>query len=153
VDAEDTLMPETLYMETTGIEVIRTCSEIEQLLLKRGATEIWKGFKDGNVESIEFILPIEGRSINFKLPFRWQYIQEMARAGKTRYRKTEEEEQARKVAARLVLRWVESQFALIDTGMVKIEEVFLPYIAYEGITYFEHIQKQGGVKALSAGKK
>ncbi len=143
---------ETLYMETTGIDVIKTCAEIEKILLRHGAVEIWKGFNKGEIEGVEFVLPVEGKPINFKLPFRWQYIQEMARNGKTRYKKTEDEVQARKVAARLVLRWVESQFALIDTGMVKAEEVFLPYVAFEGITYFERIQSKGGMKALLAGK-
>jgi hypothetical protein len=34
---------------------------------------------------------------------------------------------ARRIAWRQVLRWVEAQLALIETGMVKTQEVFLPY--------------------------
>ena len=34
---------------------------------------------------------------------------------------------AKRVAWRQILRWVQAQLAMIDTGMVKSEEVFLPY--------------------------
>ena len=37
-------------------------------------------------------------------------------------------EQARRVAWRQILRWVQAQMALIEVGMVDIKEVFMPYI-------------------------
>lgn len=36
-------------------------------------------------------------------------------------------EKAERVAWRQLLRWVQAQVAMIQTGMVKSEEVFLPY--------------------------
>lgn len=143
-------MAGTLYMETTGIEVIKTCSEIEAFLLKRGVTEVWKKFNSGEVESVEFVMPIDGNELCFRLPFKWEAIQEMASKGKTRYRKTAEEPQARKVAARLVLRWVQAQFALIDTGMLEMQEVFMPYFTSgDGTTFYEYTKLKGGLIALN----
>ena len=147
-------MGQTLYMETTNVPVTKTCAEIEVYLVNHGARQVWKEF-NGNreVESLEFVMQIDEKDIYFKLPLRWQAIQKLALQGKTGLRRTREEGQARKVAARLILRWVQSQFALIDTGMVKMEEVFLPYItAPGGMTYFEQLQNSGGLLALNSGK-
>ena len=38
--------------------------------------------------------------------------------------------------------WVDSQMALLDWEMVKIEEIFLPYaVGREGKTYFEQFEQ------------
>ncbi len=147
-------MAETLYMETTSIDVAITCAKIEDILQKRGVIEVWKRFKNGQVEAIEFLMKIGEDEIPFKLPMRWQMIQVLARKGKTRYRKTGSEDQARRIGARLVLRWIEAQFALVDTGMVEAQEVFLPYmISDSGKTFYEHVITGGGLKALQAPNK
>jgi hypothetical protein len=43
-------------------------------------------------------------------------------------------EQAERVAWRQLLRWVQAQLAMIDTGMVRTEEVFMPYIVVNAAT-------------------
>lgn len=141
-------------METTNVPVTKTCAEIEVYLVNHGARQVWKEFNQNrDIESLEFVMPIKDKDVYFKLPLRWQAIQKLALQGKTGLRRTREEGQARKVAARLVLRWVQSQFALIDTGMVKMEEVFLPYItAPGGLTYFEQLETTGGLLALNSGE-
>lgn len=139
-------------METTSISVIKTCSEIEEILTKYGVTKIWKDFNNGYVEGISFILPISGNDIPFKLPFRWQSIKALAVGGKTGYKKTADEEQARRVAARMVLRWVEAQFALIEVGMAEVQEVFLPYVMVnQEQTLYNRIKESGGLLALQSG--
>ena len=40
--------------------------------------------------------------------------------------------QAVRVAWRIIKDWVEAQMALVDTSMVKTEEVFLPYMMVKG---------------------
>ena len=147
-------MAETLYMETTKIPVMKTCAQIEEILQKRGVSEVWKKFENGHIEAIEFLMKIGDDEIPFKLPMRWQTIQELARRRKTRHKKTANEDQARKIAARLILRWIEAQFALIDTGMVEMQEVFLPYVlAGSGQTFYQHLKSQGGLKALQSPGK
>jgi hypothetical protein len=60
-------------------------------------------------------------------------------------------EQAYRVAWRNILDWVQAQMALLDIGMAKMEEVFLPYVVNrEGKTLFEHYEQHGF--ALPSGK-
>ncbi len=118
----------TLYMETTTISVPRTCGEIEEVLAKMGVSQVWKAFDGGKIEAISFSIEVNGQEIYYRLPFRWREIHAMAKEGKTQYRKTADEEQARRVAARIVLRWVQAQMALVEVGMARPEEIFLPYM-------------------------
>ena len=51
--------------------------------------------------------------------------------------------QAERVAWRQLLRWVQAQLAMIETGMVKGAEVFLPYMeGRDGRTFFEEFESQ-----------
>ncbi|MDD4980682.1 MAG: hypothetical protein PHC54_05390 [Candidatus Omnitrophica bacterium] len=54
-------------------------------------------------------------------------------------------QQAKRVAWRQILRWVEAQMALVETNMVKIQEVFMPYIqmTISGQTLYEKIEQKG----------
>lgn len=144
-----------LHMETTKVEVSKTCAEIEEELVAHGATQVFKSYDTTRqVDALEFAIPIEGQDVYFKLPFRWQSIQRMTSQGRTGNRNTAKEDQARRVAARLVLRWVQAQFALVQTGMVKTHEVFMPYItAKGGQTYYEQLESTGMLKAIGAGQE
>jgi hypothetical protein len=53
-------------------------------------------------------------------------------------------EQAYRVAWRNILDWVEAQMALLEIEMVKMEEIFLPYMVNpKGETFFETLEKKG----------
>jgi hypothetical protein len=53
-------------------------------------------------------------------------------------------EQAYRLAWRNILDWVQAQMALLDIGMAKMEEVFLPYVINrEGKTLFEYYEHRG----------
>lgn len=142
-------MRKTLHMETTSISVLRTCAEIEGLLLDHNISEVYKQFRDKQVEGIAFTIEMNGKRVPFKMPFRWQSIQLLAEQGKTGYNKTAEERQARMVAARIVLRWIEAQLALIEVGMAQMTEVFLPYIMIDPETTFhDHLMSNGNFQKL-----
>ena len=50
--------------------------------------------------------------------------------------------QAKRIAWRQILRWVEAQLALVETGMVKIQEVFIPYMLMDkGKTLYEKLEE------------
>ena len=60
--------------------------------------------------------------------------------------------QAYRVAWRNILDWVQAQMALLEIGMAKIEEVFLPYMQdREGVTFFERMEQRGFL--LDSGKR
>ena len=59
--------------------------------------------------------------------------------------------QAYRVAWRNILDWVQAQMALLEIGMAKMEEVFLPYMQdREGVTVFERMEQRGFL--LESGK-
>lgn len=142
----------TLSSETTDISVLKTCAEIEKELLKHGVRQMWKRYNEnGEVEGIAFVLRENGNDIAIKLPFNWEAIQQLARDGLTKYNKTKQEDQARRVAARQIFRWVQAQLAFRQTNMVTIMQVFLPYVVVDAekeTTLFEQVQEIGGVNRL-----
>ena len=60
-------------------------------------------------------------------------------------------EQANRTAWRIVKEWVAAQMALIETGMVEMEEVFLPYMLTEGRTAYQ-VLSANKFKALGSGE-
>jgi hypothetical protein len=59
-------------------------------------------------------------------------------------------EQAERVAWRIIKDWVEAQMAILDTQMVKMEEVFFPYMLNgQGQTLFQAYE----LKQLGSGSE
>lgn len=134
----------TLHMETTKISVFDTCAEIEMLLAKHGATAVMKKFSNGYIEGLQFVYPFEGRDVPIKIPFKWRGVARLAEQGETGYKATAEEEQARRVAARLELRWIQSMFARMDVGLAEFIEIFLPYIMVDDEnTFYTQLADKG----------
>lgn len=142
----------TIFMETTAIAPEKTIAEIQALLVQHKATSILMEYEGGKVSSVCFRIPLNGDLIPFRLPCRHQPIQQIL-AERNRnwqypsYRKgllEKFDEQSRRVAWRQILRWVQAQLALVSTGMVKVEEVFLPYMqTINGQTIFEKLEAKG----------
>ncbi len=130
----------TLFMETTQIVPEQTIAEIENILIGCGATAILKEYSEGAIEAVSFRVKVGPSEVPFRLPCRWRAISEIfikRKTGKWNYIVSKEQrkviaEKARRVAWRQILRWVEAQIALIETNMVKVEEVFLPYAQVKG---------------------
>lgn len=136
-----------IYMETTKISVEKTVSEIQLLLVASGATGVMIESKGGQIEAVFFRVTFLDRDIPFRLPCRWEPIYKRlgSRLKKIRQGKEEEmKEQAKRVAWRQILRWVEAQLALVETDMVKVQEVFLPYVqsGIAGQTLYEQIENK-----------
>jgi len=145
----------TLYMETTMKTVGETCGEIETLLMEMEAISILKDIDrvSREIDGIAFTVPFKDTFISIRLPFNWKAIQQLAERGKTGYADTEKEDRARMVAARQILRWIESQFALWQCEMAEVAEIFLPYIVNPktGQTAYQQIEADPGL-LLGTGK-
>lgn len=136
-----------LFMETTKIRAEQTIAEITQLLVSHGATKIASSYEAGRVSAVMFEMMIEGKPTPFKLPCRdeavFQTLQSRRNPGYRRRSEQLDLERAPRVAWRQLLRWTQAQIALIETGMVKLEEVFLPYLYLGGgRTLFEKVQAE-----------
>jgi hypothetical protein len=132
-------------METTRIAPERTVTEIQAVLSRNGANQILLDYDGKSVSAVSFRYNIDGDIIPFYLPCRWRELETLFRKSGKRPRYDETfESWARRVAWRQILRWVEAQFALVETKMVKVQEVFLPYAQNsEGQTVFDLIEKKG----------
>lgn len=142
-----------LYMETTKIPADKTAGEISSLLAQAGASKVMTDYENREAVGLTFSINIEGRETPFKLPVRvepiFRHIQRMKKPENRDRLAVQDMEQAKRVAWRQVLKWVQAQLAMIDTGMVQSHEVFMPYAMLNRSkkTLFETYQEQG-LKAL-----
>lgn len=139
-------------METTKILATKTISEIQNILAKSGAEKIMIDYQDSEPESIMFSINHNTQQICYKLPCRknkiYKYLQD-----KRNYpgdHTIKDHEQSTRIAWRQILRWIQSQFALLEIGMVDIKEVFLPYCFDGKQTFYESIAKDD-FKQLTCG--
>lgn len=144
---------------TTQIPVEKTIQEIETLLAQSGVSKILKDYDNsGNINSISFIISTEKGELPFKLPMNLRAVMQVinnqtGERKKTRYgsqrvipqRFYNDEEQARRVGWRIIKDWLEAQLALIFLQMVKLEEIFLPYMynSKSDKTMFEMLEDKG----------
>ena len=117
----------TLFMETTKIDPEQTVTQIQRILGQYGAGAVMTEYDKGEIVSVTFKVKIKDKDIPFRLPCRWEAIDKVLMSRRKRLKNTDEiAHQAKRIAWRQVLRWVEAQMALIETDMVKIQEVFMP---------------------------
>ncbi len=136
-------MTKTLFMETTQIEPSQTVGEIQRLLGNCGASAVLTEYGNGEVTAVSFRVRFNDQDIPFRLPCRWEAILKKLKSRRKRQPyKRSIESQARRVAWRQILRWIEAQLALVDTEMVQIQEVFMPYLQMNtGKTLYEQLEE------------
>ncbi len=133
---------------TTGIEVQKTIAEIQETLVTHGASAIRADYDNGQVVAVSFQVVLDGKQIAFRLPSDWRPVlkvlemqkEKLRRAGR-RSKMQANEDQARRVAWRILKDWVEAQMALVEIRMASMDQVFLPYaLTRDGRTMYEHVQ-------------
>ena len=124
---------------TTKIEVFTTVGEIQSNLAKHGARKIMLDYDGaGNISAISFVIDTPGGIRGIKLPARPDVVFEVLKKQKVKC----DEAQAARIAWRVVKSWVDAQMAILETEMVDMDEIFLPYMLNEkGQTLFEVYQK------------
>ena len=111
-------------------------SAIEKSLISHGAKRIVRDFNsEGLVSSISFVITTKNGDISVKLPARHDRVKKIFDEQKFKYKP----EQPYRTSWATIRDWVDAQMALIEWDLVKIDEVFLPYMTDKnGTTYFEH---------------
>lgn len=137
----------TLFMETTKISPEQTVGEIQGILGRYGASGIQIRYEAGEIAAVAFSVEIEEKHVPFMLPCRWQAVHTTIINRMRKARSSRQDEyvtQAKRVAWRQILRWIEAQLALVETDMVRIEEVFMPYLVVgKGQTLYEKVSHNG----------
>lgn len=146
-----------LLKYTTEKPIEETIADIQRMLLRAKASSVLQDF-DGaqNVIAISFKVPTKFGVMAFRLPCEARAIQAVlnaqAKAGAIPKRFLNDTDQARRVGWRIIRQWLEAQLAIVETQMVTLEQVFLPYAQTEsGATIYERMVERGfNVLALEA---
>ena len=130
---------------TTDVPVNRTVSEIHLMLADHGAKRILFDYgDDGKVNAISFTISTPYGEQAIKLPANAERVRavlhEQKNSTKNRSRTPidDSQEQADRVAWRIVKDWLAAQLAILETEMVTVQQVFLPdFINNKGETLYE----------------
>lgn len=113
---------------TTTIEASKTASQIEDILVKHGARQILKEYDNdtGKLTALSFIVPTPYGNVPIRLPIDSEAVKKVL--SRQRVRGRIDDAQCVRIAWRIIKDWVEAQMALLETEMVKLEQIFLPYV-------------------------
>jgi hypothetical protein len=140
-----------VYMHTTKIDPKKTAMEIQSLLLDAGATDILIQAELGTIKGISFRINTAHGHLPFVLPAEVERVLViLKRDHEPRYHTLA---QAQRTGWRLILRWVEAQLALIETGMVTIDQIMLPFLEVDNgsRSLYEKMVDEGFLLALPSG--
>lgn len=133
---------------TTKVKASRTVSEVQALLAAAGATAIMVRYEAGQPVALAFRLATSAGERDFALPCRWREVQEVLRKQRVDSRYLSDAH-ALDVAWRIVEDWVAAQIAIIQAGLVRMDEVSLPYLLTgSGQTVYERFASD---RLLEAG--
>lgn len=120
---------------TTKVDVYTTLGEIQSKLVKHGAKKIMQDYDDDNhLVSLSFMINTPTGSRAIKLPANVDAVHKVLIRQKVKC----DRNQAERVAWRIVKDWVEAQIAILESEMVQIDEIFLPYMVNNnGQTLFD----------------
>lgn len=121
---------------STTVAAVQTVGEIQGILSAHGAKSVMLNY-DGHREpcAIMFVAETPLGDRLFKLPANIEAFQAVLQ----RQRVKCDREQATKVAWRNIKDWIAAQMALLETSMVKFDEIFLPYMTTDktGTTVYQ----------------
>lgn len=130
---------------TTDIPVNKTVSEIHLMLADHGAKRILFDYgADSKVTAISFTIETPTGEQAVRLPANVERVREVLRQQKNNPRNRnrsqidDSQDQAERVAWRIVKDWLAAQLAILETEMVDVQQVFLPYfLNRQGQTLYE----------------
>ena len=124
---------------TTKVDVYTTLGEIQRQLVKHGAKKIMQDYDDqGRISALTFLIDTPAGMRGIRLPANAQKVLTVLQTQKVKC----DQAQAERVAWRIVKDWVEAQMAILESEMVQMDEIFLPYMVNEaGHTFFEAYRK------------
>jgi hypothetical protein len=115
---------------TTQIATEKTVMEIQAILAAAGALAIATEYSGGIVAAVSFRITTPFGLTTYSLPCDTAAVQRIlekqARAGKVP-RRLVTTEQAARVGWRIIKDWIEAQIALVQTQMVTMDQVMLPF--------------------------
>jgi hypothetical protein len=129
---------------TTSVEAIKTVGEIQGILVGHGAREILMNYDEhGIIESLSFIIKTPYGNMPIKLPIDAKAVLKVLEREGAPPRFCNHA-QAVRIAWRILKDWVRAQMAILETEMVRMEQIFLPYmVSSDGRTLYEAMIDKG----------
>ena len=120
---------------TTKVDVYTTLGQIQGMLVKHGAKKIMQDYDDaGHIAALVFCIITPAGVRGIRLPANVDAVHTVLAKQKVKC----DREQAERVAWRIVKDWVEAQMAILESEMVQMDQIFLPYMVNNrGETLFE----------------
>ncbi len=120
---------------TTKVDVYTTLGAIQGQLVKHGAKKIMQDYDEaGHITALAFMIDTLLGPRGIRLPANVEAVHAVLLRQKVKC----DRDQAEQVAWRIVKDWVEAQMAILESEMVQIDEIFLPYmIDRAGETLFQ----------------
>lgn len=127
---------------TTQIDVHKTLGEIQGMLAASKARSITIEYDEGEPSAVSFQADTPLGVLPFRLPMNrdaiLKVLTQQRDRGHIRSAKFVTREQAGRVGWRIIKDWLSAQLALIETRMVSLDQVMLPYVIHEsGATVYE----------------
>jgi hypothetical protein len=136
---------------TTTVSAKKSIGQIHGMLVAHGASHILTDYDDGKAVGVAFIIATPYGERPFRLPANIDRVADVLlkqlqsstyRRWDTQYREQRRaklKEQANRVAWRILKDWVRAQMAILETEMVTIDQIFLPYMEVGNKTLYEHM--------------
>ncbi|WP_101908859.1 hypothetical protein [Marasmitruncus massiliensis] len=123
---------------TTKVDIFTTLGAIQGQLVKHGAKKILQDYDDnGRITALSFMIDTPSGLRGIRLPANVDAVHKVLIRQKIKC----DREQAERVAWRIVKDWIEAQMAILESEMVQMDEIFLPYMVNNnGQTFFEAYQ-------------
>lgn len=128
---------------TTTIAVEKTVGEIQRLLAKNGARSIQTDYDaEGEPIALAFQVDTKVGIVGYRLPANidavHRVLTQQYEGGRVQ-RRFVTREQAGRVGWRILKDWVEAQMALLETRMVSLDELLLPWMiaGQNGETFYQ----------------
>lgn len=120
---------------TTKVDVYTTLGEIQGQLVKHGAKKIMQDYDEQcRITALTFMISTPAGYRGIRLPANVDAVHKVL----TRQKVKCDRAQAERVAWRIIKDWVEAQMAILESEMVQMDEIFLPYMVNDnGQTLFE----------------
>lgn len=117
---------------TSTVPVSRTVAQIQAKLVEHGARAVMMEYDDkGRIQALAFNVKRPNRELPIRLPIdatATLKVLQRQYANREIPARYVNEDHAYRVAWRIIKDWVEAQMSLLETEMVKMEQIFLPYI-------------------------
>ena len=137
---------------TTKVPAERTVGEVMNILAQKGALEIITMY-DAEREPCGLKWRMETRHgpLAYALPVNVEAVFTIMTEQRVMItNETGRQDQARRTAWRILKDWIQAQMALLETNMVEMEEIFLPYMLSGEQTLYQAL-RANHFRALPSG--